>query len=306
MNTAVSVIIPVYNAEDHLKNALDSALSQSLHEIEILCIDDGSTDGSAEILRSARDRDSRVHVIRQENRGAGEARNVGLAKATGEFIAFLDADDFFPRQTSLEKLHALAKEYDVSVAGGSLLFLEDEERKPARIGSIDFTFAREAVMRYSDFQQAYYYQRFIFSREMLMNAGIQFPDYRRFQDVVFFVRAMLEADVFAVTPEPVYVYRKNAGYQTLSDMQINDMLQGYIDVLTIAKGNTFDNLSSFLRDRICKPTKVQEMVFKSIDAGNAIAKERYDIIRGLTTSNRFGWKPLAKLLHDKLLYGNWR
>ena len=91
----VSVIVPVYNAQSHLRQCLDSIMGQTLREIEILCVDDGSTDGSAQILEEYKGCDPRLHVIMQENIGAGAARNRGLAEASGEYLSFLDADDFF-------------------------------------------------------------------------------------------------------------------------------------------------------------------------------------------------------------------
>lgn len=91
----VSVIIPVYNAAEFLRDGLDSLLKQTLREIEIICVDDGSKDESLEILREYEKKDKRVIVIHQENQGAGAARNNGMAKARGEYLSFLDADDFF-------------------------------------------------------------------------------------------------------------------------------------------------------------------------------------------------------------------
>mgnify|MGYP003242933093 CR=1 FL=1 len=89
----ISVIVPVYNAEDTLETALSSVFMQTLTDIEILCINDGSTDHSADVLTSAQRRDGRVRCLTQENAGAGIARNKGIAEAKGEYIAFLDADD---------------------------------------------------------------------------------------------------------------------------------------------------------------------------------------------------------------------
>lgn len=94
-NPKVSVIIPVYNAEKYLGQCLDSICAQSLKEIEILCVDDGSSDTSLEILKEYESRDSRIKVLSQENGGAGAARNYGLRAANGEYLSFLDADDFF-------------------------------------------------------------------------------------------------------------------------------------------------------------------------------------------------------------------
>ena len=99
----LSVIIPVYNAEKYLAECLDSILGQSLRELEVICVDDGSRDGSAAVLKDYAGRDSRVRVIEQENSGAGAARNRGLETAAGEYVLFMDADDTL-EGGSLEKL----------------------------------------------------------------------------------------------------------------------------------------------------------------------------------------------------------
>lgn len=91
----VSVIIPVYNVEAYLRQCLDSVVNQTLKEIEIICIDDGSTDGSAAILQEYAAKDERIKILTQVNSGAGAARNVGLAQASGVWLSFLDADDEF-------------------------------------------------------------------------------------------------------------------------------------------------------------------------------------------------------------------
>ncbi len=114
MKVKVSVIIPVYNAEKYLRQCLDSVINQSLRDIEIICVDDGSTDGSAAILREYAERDSRVRPIRQENKGAGAARNCGIDAVNGEYIAFIDADDWLCAN-SLEPLCRLADRVDADV-----------------------------------------------------------------------------------------------------------------------------------------------------------------------------------------------
>lgn len=91
----VSVIIPVYNAENYLKECLDSILKQTLQEIEVICVNDGSSDGSLSILNEYVKEDSRLKIISQENQGAGSARNNGLKYAKGLFVIFLDCDDIF-------------------------------------------------------------------------------------------------------------------------------------------------------------------------------------------------------------------
>ena len=91
----VSVIIPIYNVEEYLRACLDSVLNQTLGDIEIICVDDGSTDCSAKILAEYAKDDRRIRVITQSNVGAGAARNTGLAIAQGQWVSFLDADDVF-------------------------------------------------------------------------------------------------------------------------------------------------------------------------------------------------------------------
>ena len=91
----VSVIIPIYNVEEYLRACLDSVLNQTLGDIEIICVDDGSTDCSAMILAEYAAKDSRVRIVAQKNAGAGAARNTGLAIAQGQWVSFLDADDVF-------------------------------------------------------------------------------------------------------------------------------------------------------------------------------------------------------------------
>lgn len=110
----VSVIIPVYNVEQYLRECLDSVVNQTLREIEIICVDDGSTDNSMAILKEFAKKDHRITILHQENLHAGVARNAGLAIARGEYLSFLDSDDFF-ELNMLEEMYNKAKEDDVDI-----------------------------------------------------------------------------------------------------------------------------------------------------------------------------------------------
>ena len=111
----VSVIMPIYNAYDYLRPAIDSVLDQTLREIELICIDDGSTDSSFELIKEYQQRDERIRIVTETNAGPALARNNGIKRARGEYLAFLDADDFF-EPTLLEKLYNIAKEKDLDIA----------------------------------------------------------------------------------------------------------------------------------------------------------------------------------------------
>ena len=91
----ISVIIPVYNSQAYLRECLDSVVNQTMEDIEIICVDDGSTDASARLLRSFQDEDMRLRVLLREHCGAGPARNAGIEAAEGRYITFLDSDDIF-------------------------------------------------------------------------------------------------------------------------------------------------------------------------------------------------------------------
>ena len=91
----ISIVIPVYNTGKYLRRGLDSLLAQTCGDWEAVCIDDGSTDGSAAVLEEYAARDARFRVLRQENSGVSAARNRGIQEARGEWVTFLDADDWF-------------------------------------------------------------------------------------------------------------------------------------------------------------------------------------------------------------------
>ena len=91
----VSVIIPCYNTEKYLKECLDSVINQTLKDIEIICINDGSTDNSLEILKEYAQKDERIKLIDRENKGVAKSRNEGIRKVTGQFVCFMDPDDYY-------------------------------------------------------------------------------------------------------------------------------------------------------------------------------------------------------------------
>ena len=106
----ISVIIPVYNSQAYLRECLDSVVNQTMEDIEIICVDDGSTDASARLLRSFQDEDMRLRVLLREHCGAGPARNAGIEAAEGRYIKFLDSDDIFAPQ-ALACLYETAEKY---------------------------------------------------------------------------------------------------------------------------------------------------------------------------------------------------
>lgn len=118
MDPKVSVIIPVYNVEKYIRQCLDSIVNQTLKEIEIICVDDGSTDSSLDILKEYAEKDERIIILQQKNQYAGVARNNGVKIAKGKCLSFLDSDDFF-ELNMLEKMYTKIEEdsSDIVICG---------------------------------------------------------------------------------------------------------------------------------------------------------------------------------------------
>ena len=110
----VSLIIPVYNVLAFLDHCLDSVLSQTFKDVEIIVIDDGSTDGGGRLCDAYAERDVRIQVFHTENRGLSAARNLGLEKATGDYVAFLDSDDWI-EEDFLQRMVETAESYDSDI-----------------------------------------------------------------------------------------------------------------------------------------------------------------------------------------------
>lgn len=237
----ISIIMPIYNCEDYLEECLDSVIRQTLRPIEIICVDDGSTDHSYEILQDYEEKYNFIHVYAQENRGAGIARNYGLTKAKGEFIAFLDADDFYMDVDALEKMYNACKQNKVGVCGSCGKILEGNTYREANF--YDASELREgAVYNYRDFQWDCGYCNFIFARRVIEENNIRFQDYRRFQDPPFMVRVMYYAKQFVMADTRLGCYRAPDLIKRFDQAKAIDLLKGLEDNLNFAKEYQLDIL----------------------------------------------------------------
>jgi teichuronic acid biosynthesis glycosyltransferase TuaG len=130
MKPLVSVIIPVYNSERFIGAAIDSALGQSYYSIELLIVNDGSTDATQQVIEEKRD--IRICYFKQENRGVSAARNVGLANMKGDYFCFLDADDTMPPNSIEARLRVFQDHPELSFVDGAVLFVDDATRSVVR------------------------------------------------------------------------------------------------------------------------------------------------------------------------------
>lgn len=189
----VSVVMPIYNAVEYLTEAIDCVLGQTLSEIELICVDDGSTDGSFELIKEKQTEDKRIRIVTENNAGPSVARNKGLARARGEYVAFLDADDFL-EPTFLERLYSLSikKKLDIAVAKYDLYNNATGKFAPAIESEHGELLDGGRVISKSDhpdriFQSmTCYVWNKLFKRTFLLEKNIQFhPELYVFEDVCF-------------------------------------------------------------------------------------------------------------------------
>lgn len=246
----VSVVVPVYNVEAYLRTSLNSVLSQTLDKIEVICVDDGSTDASISILNEYATRDKRIIILHQENQGAGVARNRALDIARGEWIAFLDPDDCYPSQETLERLVSTAKQNFVDICGGSLRTINTDGEVVQKMHSGDnagYLFQSDGLREYRSYQFEYGYWRFIYRRSFLDRNKLRFPAVRRFQDPPFMVAAFTAAGRFYSLQEDTYCYREGQGFKNVdwkadNFLKAKHYLQGLHQVLSIAIAEGYDEL----------------------------------------------------------------
>ena len=214
----VSIIVPVYNVERYLKECLDSVINQTLKEIEIICVEDCSTDNSLSILEEYAKSDSRIKVIRNEtNKGLSTVRNIAMAEATGEYIAFLDSDDYVDLST-YEKAYNLAKKNDLDCVLFKTSTVDD------KTGEIKDNLDYFALKPFEGFEKPIFNNKDtvdftcnicvqvgskLLRREFLQQHNITFPDGLIFEDEPFFYNFYLNADKISLLDENLYYYRVN-------------------------------------------------------------------------------------------------
>jgi glycosyltransferase involved in cell wall biosynthesis len=245
----VSVIIPMYNVELKIEQAIKSVLKQTIIDsIEILCIDDESTDNTIKKVKEINA--DNIHIYCQQHLGAGPARNFGISKSTGRYIAFLDADDEFVDEDALEKMVRAADEHNVFICGSLRKVVDNGEEKESELFN-NYEISKHGLeICYLDFQKNYDYQSFIFKKQFLEDNNIRFPDYKRYQDPPFMVKAMSIADKFYVVPVYLYRYYFDGNKTTLISRNIEDVLKGIRDCAEIAYRNKYIHLMDAIETQL--------------------------------------------------------
>ena len=214
-NIKVTVVMPVYNAYDYLRPALDSIICQTFTELELICVDDGSTDHSLHILREYQEKDSRVRIITETNAGPSIARNKGLDRARGDYVLFFDADDF-AELTLIEKLYNKAVENNLDIAVAKYDVYNDKKATFEGVIKCDhgeIFDAGETVSKATHPNEilqctTMYVWNKLFRKSFLKEKGLCFdPELRVFEDAYFMVTSLSLASAIGKVHEVLVHHR---------------------------------------------------------------------------------------------------
>lgn len=207
----VSIVVPVYNVEEYLRACLESLIGQTLKDIEIICVNDGSTDDSLNILKEYEVKDSRIVIINQQNQGISVARNNALKIAKGEYIGFVDSDDWVDLNF-FEKLYNVAVKNDCDIAAGGI----EWNKSDGELDFVDISFKnlkiytktpdKYKITKVAKF--AYIWNK-IYKKELFDKLKLEFEPDRYYEDMMFSHRVLHESGRLVTVPGVFYHYRLN-------------------------------------------------------------------------------------------------
>ncbi len=243
----ISVIVPVYNTEKYLDECLRSIENQTLKEIEIICVNDGSKDGSQSILEEHAISDSRVKLISQENAGVAAARNHGLRAAKGDYVAFVDSDDVIA-PWAYEKLYDSAKKYHVNVVASELTKFEDGT--DPNINSMKYDDSKVSFHKRRKYQNPFYDMvdntafmvTKIYRRRFLAENNIWFKEgVTHYEDGLFNFLVFARLREVVQDKNPFYLYRVDRPGSAVKEFNAKKVLKAST---TVAK-ELVDNFDLF-------------------------------------------------------------
>lgn len=265
----ISIIVPVYNVEKYLCQCVQSILDQTFQNIEIILVNDGSTDMSASICNEFKEKDHRIVVINKENGGLSDARNVGIKVAKGRYIAFVDSDDFVHKEM-LNKLYQriTIDGSDMAVCGyiqyynnvkrsEQYIYGRDEVISPARF--FDSILSNEKIGNYA--------WNKLYKKELF--AEITFPKGKAFEDINTTYKLVLLSDKISIINEALYYYRQRCN--SISNSINVAYLRNQIDAI-VERNKAISTKFPYL----VKKCKINELKFYVINYNQISKKYKYD------------------------------
>ncbi|MBR1668764.1 MAG: glycosyltransferase [Bacteroidaceae bacterium] len=279
----ISVILPVYNAEQYLDVCLNSIVSQSFSDWECICVNDGSTDGSAAILQQYVEQDDRIRVIAQDNQGLASARSVAMAQARGTYIVFVDADDFLD-EDALEHLYQISENQQVEVLGFSYKTYPQGQSshytmQTGTVLSPSQLLASTTQPQSSD--DLCFVWRYMIRRDFLQKYNICFNTNVRFaEDMIFMMEVFAHAQRVYLSDDAPYHYRIDNPHSIMRERRYNPYMEeslsmGYAVKRKLIADNSWDNLTPFSLDVAERAVKSYSRMLMLNRKANGEPKEKY-------------------------------
>lgn len=280
----ISLIIPVYNAEKHIKDCLQSIINQNFHSLEVIVVDDGSVDSSKEIIHEILKTDSRVKYFHKENSGVSDARNFGLSKACGEYIWFVDSDDLISPNFLNELFSNNSNSFDLiqfSFYKFSDLTFKVPSNENIVINPIIYDFSEKLLVNASYARSLW---RNIFKRDFLLDNNLSFVSGLRFgEDLLFTIEAIILSQRIWTTEAIGYYYRNHEDSVMNRERTLNDALQ-HIIILTELIKIYKKTSSSIKRDFLGK--EIQKIA-TTLVSFCAVSKNKIDLKQVQNNYNTF-------------------
>lgn len=233
--TKFSVILPIFNTEKYLKACLDSIINQTYKNLEIICVNDGSTDGSLKILEEYSSKDSRIKIINQQNQGVSAARNAGIDNATGDYVSFVDPDDWLELNMyeTLNKYiqeknpSVLLFEYNICYEQTDKVISKTFTKKMKSRFNIDisnknrynfYDFKKDKILFYVDSSC-----NKVYSTEMLNKYNFRFPPFKKGEDTLFILNIILHKIPVDCVTDVFYNYRIRSGSTITKESRFNTL-----------------------------------------------------------------------------------
>jgi len=252
----ISIILPVYNVERYLEVCLNSIVAQSFTDWECICVNDGSTDGSEKILQAYTKDDARFKVITQENKGLAATRIVGFAKAVGEYILFVDSDDYIDNNACSRLLY-LMETTQVDVLGFSYKTVPNGKTSSYSMRTGEILTPRQLLQSTKQPQSSddmCFVWRYMVQRKFLQRHQIAFnPQVRFAEDMIFVMELFAHAQKIYLTSDALYYYRTNNQFSIMHDKRYNPYMEESLSIVYDTKkriilDNHWDKLTPFSFD----------------------------------------------------------
>ena len=249
----ISIIIPIYKVEKYLDKCIQSVVAQTYKNLEIILVDDGSPDGCPEICDCWKERDDRIKVIHKENEGISQARNVGLAAASGKYIGFVDSDDYI-HEKMYEKLYYALRSEDAAIAMCNLEKIKEDGtvvslRSPVRTEVFSGTEGLEKILKAGSWYYIALWNK-IYTREVLKE--IVFPVGKIHEDEFAFHKIYYQAEKIVSIEDKLYYYIQRQGSIMNGERKIRhlDAIESICDRINFYRDKHLIDYSEKLLDRL--------------------------------------------------------